>query len=374
MHETYEDCPFYEQQQFAMDARSQILFTYAVAADDRMARRTIDDFHRSLRSDGMVNCCWPSIDMLVIPGFSLFYIMMIYDHMMYFGDAALVRRYMPTVDAILDYFERSIEGRGLVGSVGGIIRAHAGWSFIDWVPGWIAGVPDASQYGPISVESMMYAYTLDMAGELADFLQKPEQGNSYRERAGKIRVALNAHCVGGNGLYQDGPGLEKYSQHCQVWAVLSNTAPKGEWANLMKKTLTDKTLSQCSVAMAFYLFRAVEAAGLYEKTDSLWELWRNMLRNKLSTCEEDQVNTRSDCHAWGSVALYELPSVVLGVQPVMPGYGAIRVRPVPGYMEWAAGDVCTPKGMVRVEWKRVGGGIDLKVSSPEGVEVIKDNN
>lgn len=375
MHETYEDCPFYEQLQYAMDARTQILYTYSVSADDRMARRTMADFHRSLRGDGLTLCCFPSVNDNVIPGFSLYYIMMIHDHMMYFGDRDLVTGYLPTVEAILGFFHRNIDERGLVGKIGGILHADRFWSFIDWTPQWgqTAGVPAATRQGAITMESLLYAMTLEMAAELADFVGRPEQGRAYRRRAQSVKQAVNAHCLGENGLYQDGPGVPDYSQHCQVFAVLSGTAAPETHRALMTRTLREKALTQCSVAMAFYLFRAVEKAGLYRETEALWAPWRKMLRNRLTTCEEDQVNdcARSDCHAWGAVALYELPSAVLGVRPAEPGYRKALVRPLLGHLSAASGSVITPHGEIHVAWERgANGALSLEVNGPASLEIV----
>ena len=184
--------------------------------------------------------------------------------------------------------------------------------------------------------------------------------------------AVRAQCMGENGLYQDGPGVEKYSQHCQVWAVLTETAPNESWKELMRRTLEDKELAKCSVAMVFYLFRAVEKAGLYEESRDLWQLWRDMLQKNLTTCEEDGVNTRSDCHAWGSVALYEIPAIILGVRPTKPGFEEFEVRPNPGYLDWAKGTVITPRGFVDVEWKYSGSELELNVKTPDWVRCLSD--
>lgn len=126
MHETYEDCPFYEQLQYIMDARLQILYTYSVSADDRLARKCMDDLRRSQHYDGLLNCCYPNCNTNVIPGFSIYYILMVYDHMMYFGDRNLVAEHMPVIEQVLHYFERHLMKDGYVENGKNRRREHGG--------------------------------------------------------------------------------------------------------------------------------------------------------------------------------------------------------------------------------------------------------
>jgi hypothetical protein len=371
MHETYEDCPFYEQLQYTMDTRSQILFTYNISADDRMARRTIDDFSRGQLPCGLLPDRHPSYDVNVIIGFNFYYVLMLHDHMMYFGDKALIKKYMATVDKMLAFFDRNLDERGLVSQVGGLLMRHKYWSYIDWVEGWDTGVPNAIKYGPLTMESLLYVYGLTYAAELAEYVGRSGVAEEYRTRAEAVKAAVLKHCIGKNGLLQDGPGVDEYSQHCQVFAVLTELLPTMESVKLMEAVLADETLAKCSVSFAFYMFRALEKAGMYERTKAQWEPWRKMLEYNLTTCCETIDNPRSDCHAWGSIILYELPAVILGVRPAKPGYAAITVNPNPSWLESVSGDVYTPKGIVSVSWKRDGERIKLKVTVPEGVEVLR---
>ncbi|MGS2776389.1 alpha-L-rhamnosidase-related protein [Robertmurraya sp. GLU-23] len=374
MHETYEDCPFYEQLQYAMDSRSQILYTYMTSADDRLARKCIDDFKRSQRYDGLLNASYPATGPNVIPGFSIYYIMMLYDHMMFFGDKELIKEHLTTIDGILNYFNKHINKSGLVGKIGGLNGKDRFWSFIDWTTQWdeTSGVPRAILNGPITMESFLYVMGLQHAAKLADYVGRKELGNEYVERGVKVQQAINKFCRGANGLYQDGPGVEEYSQHCQVFAILTDTIDKEQGALILSRVLDDQSYPKCSVAMSFYLFRAIEKVGLYEVTRDLWDLWRAMVENNLTTCVEDHVNQRSDCHAWGALILYELPAVVLGVRPVEPGFSKIEISPTVGYFDWAEGEVITPKGMVKVSWQKnfETGEIDLNYELPVGLEIM----
>ena len=125
---------------------------------------------------------------------------------------------------------------------------------------------------------------------------------------------------------------------------------------------------QCSVAMCWYLFRALEKCGLYHCTDHLWDIWRQMPAQHLTTCPEDPLLSRSDCHGWGALALYELPAAVLGVRPGRPGFEEIVVAPRTENLDWAEGIIPTPKGDVSVSWrKNTDGMVSVEAKGPAGV-------
>ena len=376
MHETYFDCPFYEQLQYAMDSRSEILYTYAISADDRLARQCMEAFRRSQRPDGMTNSDAPVVRSNVIPGFSIYYLLMVHDHMMYFGDKALVKRHIPALDAILAFFDRSLTDLGLVGKVGGPLMRAKYWSFIDWSIKWNdnLGVPPATNKGTgsITMESLLYLYGLQKAAELADYVDRSGLAEEYRARAERLRAAIRKNCLGtyanGQSLIQDGPGVDDYSVHCQVFAALTGVVTPEEGKAMLQATVGNPDLAQSSVSFMFYLFRALELCGWYEQTDVQWELWRQMVRDNLTTCVENDTDARSDCHAWASLLCYELPAVTLGVRPTAPGFASIHIAPQMGALDAAKGDVITPKGIVHVEWTRgADGSCQLKYTLPDGI-------
>lgn len=397
MHETYVDCPYYEQLQYIMDTRSEILYTYAVSGDDRLARKSIREFARAQRPDGLLNCSYPNKCVNVIPGFSIYYILMVYDHMMYFSDPELVSEALPVIRRILQYFDRNTVRSGpfagLVDKTGGVNGEGERWSFIDWAQEWMdtTGMPPAGLRGPITMESLLYIMGLQKAAELENYAGEEALAARDLALAENVQRAVRRACMDEEGFLTDGPlaqttaeaeaqggnfrAAAQRSQHCQVFGILTGTLDPDEGRRNLLRSITEKGFARCSVAMCFYLFRALEQTDLYEYTDRYWNVWREMVRNHCTTCVEAEFYARSECHAWGALALYELPSVVLGVRPAAPGYSKISVKPVPGYLRHASGKVHTPVGDIEVSWvKAEDGSTSVRIRCAEEIrEKIADS-
>ena len=170
----------------------------------------------------------------------------------------------------------------------------------------------------------------------------------------------------GRRLFRSGPSDALYCQHAQVWAVLCGVGDAPFRRALMERTLEDNTLLRCSFPMMFYLFRALEAVGMYDQTQGLWGMWRALLPLGLTTVPETPFNPRSDCHAWGALMLNEFPASVLGVRPISPGYATIAVDPKALYLGRAEGRACVPGGSLSVKWQYIMEELELNIRSDLG--------
>lgn len=326
MHETYEDCPFYEQNQFAMDTRSMILFTYLLSRDDRLARKAMQEFYATRREDGLIETHTPCPGRNTnIPTFSLFWVLMVWDHMVHFGDELLVRNYIGAIDDALNYFHQRLNpDTGLVGRFD-----QDTWAFVDWADGWatpsrgfwgLAVPPAYYKTGSATYHSLVYAYVLPKASELCRFLGRHDTSREYVGRRDKLIETVKTHCFDvKTGLFLDGPGSEvEVSQHCQVFAVLAGCVSGEEAKVLLRRSILQREeygLVKASFALGFYIFRAVSLAGVYEDCwATLIQPWEKMIADNLTTWAESESMMRSDCHGWSATPVWEIGTEILGVK------------------------------------------------------------
>ncbi|MCL2351026.1 MAG: hypothetical protein FWC55_00690 [Firmicutes bacterium] len=361
LHETYEDCPYYEQLQYTMDTRLQMLFTYALSGDTRMALRTIGDFHASLLPEGILQSRYPCQVTQVIPVFALHWIFMLEDYYRQTGDASVPLRYRPTVDSVLGWFSRHTGETGLVG------RTDY-WQFTDWVEQWEDryGVSYASTVGPSATTNLTYALALRAAARLNRLTGRNDAAAAYDAEAEAVLAGVQKYCWDeAAGLYREGPGVSEYGQHAQTLAVLAGLAKDD--AALMAKTMEEPGLLKASFPWMFYIMRALEKAGMYGRASVFFDRLTDFVKLNATTVPERDYDVRSECHAWGAFPLYEFPRSLLGVRPAKPGWSRIEICPFFGIADSCSGTVATPAGGVEVAWEREGSEVRLWGGAPIGV-------
>ena len=361
MHDSYEDCPYYEQLQYLMDTRLEAVFTHRLTGDILLSRQAIRLFAASRTSSGLLQARYPSARAQIIPEFSLFFLEMLLDDYMQTADSDFVRTYLPVAYGIVQVFQERISSSGMFSSMGW-------WEFADWTKEWSStfGTPTAATVEESALHNLHFAYAVRCFAILLRELGESEQAQSMNRLAGRVATAVHLGCFDNKRqMYREGRTTKQYSQHTQVWAVLCGLA-EGEIArNALRHALQDPDVVKCSFCMQFYLFRALEKAGIYEETMPLWASWRQLIAQDLTTIPESPGQPRSDCHGWGALPLYEFPAVWLGVNPGEPGWKSIHIHPRTDMVEHLSGTCYTPLGPVFVSWTRISASrIHLWIQTP----------
>lgn len=345
--ENYFDCPYYEQLQYAGDTRIQTLISTYVSGDTQLFRNAIEAYKDSYEAFGLTQSRYPSYDPQFIPTFSLVWTTMLHDYWMLTDDTELVRTSLPTVLNILNWFEQRMSTTGLLGPM-------EYWLFVDWVDteGWEAGIPPGEDTGNSTLISLQYVYTLQKAAELFGAFGYVEKASHYLGLAERIRdAATRLSWDTGKGLFADTPDKTFYSQHTNIFAILSGSVPKGDNKGVLDRILGNNSIAPASYYFSFYLMEALREAAMEDRYLELLDPWEGMLQRGLSTFAERPDPTRSDCHAWSASPMYFFLSMVCGIQPASPGFKTVKIAPHLGTLGSVSASMPHPMGVIKVNLK-----------------------
>jgi alpha-L-rhamnosidase len=376
-HETYVDCPYYEQLQYVGDTRIQALISYAVAGDDRLARQAIETFERSRRSEGITYSRYPSAPQQFIPPFSLLWVGMVHDYWTWRDDPAFVRRQLAGTRTVLDWFTERLRPDGLLGRL-------PWWNFVDWCDAFEAGVPPQDADGGSVPVSLQLALALGEAADLEAALGEPDRAARHRQRSDAIVAAVRGLAWdAGRGLVADTPAKNRFSQQANILALLAGAVPAGQEKAVLDRLLAmprpsiktagspsaaGEAVARASVYFRFYLARALEKLGEGERYLPELEPWREMLDVGLSTFAEiPDAGTRSDCHAWSAHPNYDLLRTVAGLKPGAPGFATVRVEPHLGTLDHLEASMPHRRGPISVSYRRDGQALEARVTLPPGL-------
>jgi hypothetical protein len=361
-HETYMDTPYYEQLQYIGDTRIQAMISYTVAGDDRLARQAIAAFDQSRIPEGITRSRYPSSLPQNIPPFSLLWIGMLHDYWMYRADPEIVREALPGVRDVLTWFAKYEASDALLGHL-------PWWSFIDWVPS--GDIPTYDSKGQSCDTTLEYLGALIEATDLERNLGDPALATRYEERLNRVRSAVASKCwVPSRGMLADNPDQKIFSQQANILGVLYDVIPKDRQQDVLRRMLaiepgtTPDGVLSASYYFRYYLARALDHAGMADDYLKSLDPWRKLLPLHFSTWPEIPGDTRSDSHAWSAHPIYDMLTLVAGIEPASPGFATVRIAPHPGPLNSVAATFPHPQGEIKVEYHRQGTGLTATVTLP----------
>jgi len=360
-HETFEDCPHYEQMQYAGDTMITSKLGMLTTGDYRLSRQALYHFDWSRLSDGLTQARFPSRLVQIIPAWSIHWITNIKDYFYCTGDRATVQDLLPGVRAVLDWYRRHTDAAGLPAKL-------PFWNITDWCPWWPRGVVPGADTGATCIHSAQYINALDEAALLVRSFGHAAEADALTHEATDLR--RKAHALfwsEAEGLYFDRPGGPEVSQYGNAWAIVAGLAGERERAIILKRFPNDPKLAPGSFFWLHTGFAALAKSGRADDMPKHLGPWHESVGYGLSTFVEENSYWRSLCHAWSAHPVLEFQQRILGVTATEPGFVSTRIAPNRCGLTHAAGSVCTPRGLIEVAWRVADGKFHLAVNAPAGI-------
>ena len=306
-YETLMDCPYYEQLQYISDSRFDLLVFYNLTDDQRLIENALRQFAEGQYPEGFLSCRYPTKEAesyvpqhgeyyrIHIPAFSAFFVQLVHDYARYGRNKALVAELLPVCRRVADYMSRNLTSDGLL--------RLPGWNFIDWLDNWEGGVPPECENGEGCTLNLIWLQSLKNLAEMEELYGSAENAAQYRNRADIFAANIRKnYFVPEKNCFAENKSHTCFSEHAQVFALLA----LGETAVI--PALRKGDLDQCNIAFSFYYLevcRAYKLDDLYQKRLGKYiETAALPAFKTIPECFPDGGWLRSNCHAWGSHALY----------------------------------------------------------------------
>lgn len=324
MGETYFDCPYYEQLQYAGDTRIQSLLTYYLTRDRDLPRNAIETMAWSLMENGLTQSRYPSRQTQVIPPFSLWWLVMIRDQIMYDRLPPYDNVQRAKIQAVLNATERLRKKPD-----------EAFWNFADWVDGWEWGVPPSGACS--TIHRLTWFYTL------AAHMEAFNSGNEATNEAARqlLMRKLNGEFYTRRGFvcHEDDQDWIP-TEHAEALFRLCQISLGCEPSPWPDEALDAAGAAKCSLYFSFYKHEAMNPVDFFDVLGP----WNEMIENGLTTFAEKPEPTRSDCHAWSAHPLLGFFQQVAGIRSSAPGWTQTVIAPRPGRLRQFRAQVAHPDG------------------------------
>ncbi|MDR1096540.1 MAG: alpha-L-rhamnosidase [Tannerella sp.] len=239
------------------------------------------------------------------------------------------------------------------------------------------GEADGFVFTDYSAVTNAYHYeALKLMARIADALNLPEEASGYGKEAAAFLVRYNKTFLNGKtGYYVDGDTTAHASLHANMFPVAFGMAPSGKMPKVLD--FIQSRGMACSVYGSQFLMDA-----LYEASDAEYALsmltktddrgWYNMIRAgstvSLEAWDSKYKPNQDWNHAWGAAPANIIPRKLMGVEPLLPGFDKVRIKPQLASLSWAKAVIPTIKGPIRLEVENKKGLYRMQLTVPPNMD------
>ncbi|HEV2370916.1 MAG TPA: alpha-L-rhamnosidase C-terminal domain-containing protein [Streptosporangiaceae bacterium] len=337
------------------------LTDYLTHANGTPVRNVLADLADHQRGDGWIPPASIANYTLPLFDYPMWWAVDSWEYVLYTGDTGYASTYLPNLVKLLNTWYPSVtDSNGLLDKG---LNGTSGYGDYAFLP----------RSGEVTYYNALYVMALNDASQMAKALGDTSDATAWAQRAQTVSSAINANLWDpAAGAYLDSnTGPVSHPQDGNAMAIMAGVADPSRAASalsyLAKTTAqpygnaffdNNSVVSDGSQRVyAFTSFPEIEARFQTGRAGSalneIQRLYGWMYGHDPGITDWEGIGAggsmyegafTSAAHGWSTGVVPELTNEMLGVMPTSPGFGTWSVKPHPGLVSWAEGQIPTPHG------------------------------